>query len=297
MAKSLTKEIHQKVAIATCKAWPDPMVGSLTAIKALEETGVTVSVAPWQAGHEEFADADLILPLAVWDYASDPDGFRDWLLKVKQSGGIFANRSALMAWNMNKAYLLDLQREGIHVPTTHYVTNSDQVLSAINSHGWDRVVIKPAIGQSGNGVRMLTAGEIDQLSLHQPHILQNWIPEIQQGELSMVFFEGVFSHAVRRMPAKDEWRANSQYGAIVKPASAPKSAIDAAVDCLHTLPVIPLYARVDGVMISEDFLLTELELIEPALFFEFAPSAAMRFATVIRNLIGSHPSGNRSHRI
>ncbi|MBN1965606.1 MAG: hypothetical protein JW910_13230, partial [Anaerolineae bacterium] len=39
-----------------------------------------------------------------------------------------------------------------------------------------------------------------------------------------------------------------------------------------------LYARVDGLLLDGDLVVMELELIEPSLFFSYAPLAAERFA-------------------
>lgn len=51
------------------------------------------------------------------------------------------------------------------------------------------------------------------------------------------------------------------------------------------LPEIPSYARVDGTIISDRFLLNELELIEPALYLNTDPQAAARFAQVLMQKI------------
>lgn len=47
---------------------------------------------------------------------------------------------------------------------------------------------------------------------------------------------------------------------------------------LGTLAETPLYARVDGVLRGRQFILMELELIEPGLALHFDPHAADRFA-------------------
>ncbi|VEI47840.1 Uncharacterised protein [Actinobacillus equuli] len=47
------------------------------------------------------------------------------------------------------------------------------------------------------------------------------------------------------------------------------------------LPEIPSYARVDGTIIGDRFLLNELELIEPALYLHTDPQASARFAQVL----------------
>lgn len=274
------------IALATCKEWPHPGAGLLAVIHALELDGHSVGVLPWQEDNRAFVEADLILPLAIWDYAKQPDCFRNWLLEIEDAGGVFANCPKLMAWNSDKRYLLDLEQKGVHVPKTVPVESAEQVYFAMQQHEWAQAVIKPAIGQSGHGVRLLRAPLEDGLALDKPHILQDWIPEIKQGELSMIFFNGQFSHAVTRMPAKEDWRANSQYGVTVTQATAPFGAINAGQTCLENLSSMPLYGRVDGLMMpGGEFLLTELELIEPALFLDVVPGSAARLADAIRDCV------------
>ena len=54
-----------------------------------------------------------------------------------------------------------------------------------------------------------------------------------------------------------------------------------AARAIDALPERPLYARVDGVVREDAFLLMELELIEPNLFLEFGSGAADRMAKAI----------------
>lgn len=55
-----------------------------------------------------------------------------------------------------------------------------------------------------------------------------------------------------------------------------------AGNVLAALPETPLYARVDGIERGGAFLLMELELIEPNLFFEFGAGSAESFAQALR---------------
>ncbi|HEY0996482.1 MAG TPA: hypothetical protein VGD77_10870, partial [Gemmatimonadaceae bacterium] len=74
------------------------------------------------------------------------------------------------------------------------------------------------------------------------------------------------------------------YSAGVAPAAARDAAahvLDAA-RALAGLDVASLpYARVDGCMVQGEFLLMELEVIEPALFFTQDPAAAGRCASAL----------------
>ncbi len=55
-----------------------------------------------------------------------------------------------------------------------------------------------------------------------------------------------------------------------------------AQQVIASLPTVPLYARVDGIHSTKrDFLVLELELNEPGLYFTFAPEQARQLAAVI----------------
>lgn len=97
------------------------------------------------------------------------------------------------------------------------------------------------------------------------------------------FFNGAFSHAVIRQPAAGEWRANSRYGVRILPWQPPCSVTEQTAKILGLLPQTPLYARIDGTLTAHNhFLLNELELIEPALYLEYAPpECTERFAQAI----------------
>jgi len=61
--------------------------------------------------------------------------------------------------------------------------------------------------------------------------------------------------------------------------------IETACHVLHKLPEMPVYARVDGTIINNQFLLNELELIEPALYLDRWEGATERFVNVLKSRI------------
>jgi glutathione synthase/RimK-type ligase-like ATP-grasp enzyme len=117
----------------------------------------------------------------------------------------------------------------------------------------------------------------------RPFLVQEYLPGVTEGgEVSLVFFEGTFSHALLKCPQAGEFRVNSQYGGTVSLLGGPPAVlVDQARATLDALPEVPLYARVDGVWGDGRFVLLELELNEPALGLHLAPAAADRFADAI----------------
>lgn len=265
-----------QIAVATCTLWPTLSPGLALLVETLRHAGLRVAVHPWQSGVEAFATADLILPLAVWDYAEAPDAFAAWLDLVEATGRRFANPTALIRWNMNKAYLCDLAAQGVPVVPS-VILNAPapgDIRREMAQRGWHDAVVKPAIGQSGHGVRKITTDTMPCALPRGATVLQPFLPDIAAGEVSLIFIDAAFSHAVRRCPAPNDWRANSQYGASVAPHNPSDLQIALARQVLLTLPAC-LYARVDLVSATGGALVSEVELIEPALFLEYAPRSRL----------------------
>lgn len=284
----MTPDDTLSVAIATCAAWPDPGPGLLPLIEALTARGFDVTCLPWQSVDEQaFLTARVILPLCAWDYAAAPRAFRDWIARIAAGGGRFANAPDLMLWNMEKSYLLDLAACGVPVPRTHVIADpsAGTVAARMREEGWGRAVLKPAIGQSGNGVTLLELARIGNWPQMPPgaHVLQEFQADIgETGETTLTFFGGAFSHAVLRRPAAGEWRANSQYGVALERIRPDKAVIEVARRALAALPTPPAYVRVDGIARpGREFLVTEIELIEPALFLHLCPGKAERIVDLL----------------
>jgi glutathione synthase/RimK-type ligase-like ATP-grasp enzyme len=131
-----------------------------------------------------------------------------------------------------------------------------------------------------DGAQML----VDDL-MHGPGaMVQEFLEEVRtQGEWSLIFFSGQFSHAVTKTPKPGDFRSQEEFGGEIRNRQPAKSLIQAADRALATVDPVPLYARVDGVESGGQFRLMELELIEPALYMSLAEGAAERFAAAIAN--------------
>ena len=122
-----------------------------------------------------------------------------------------------------------------------------------------------------------------QLPREYDYLVQPFVPEVvSDGEWSLLYFAGEFSHAVIKRPAAGDYRVQGEYGGSAEPAQ-PDAAILAAADrALAAVAAIGhaghAYVRVDGVVSGGRFLVMELELIEPFLHLAAHPAAAERLA-------------------
>lgn len=236
---------------------------------------------------EAFAATDAVLPLCCWDYYDDPGRFLDWIEALEARGARLINGPELLRWNFRKTYLLKLAAAGLAVPQTFHLphTTREIVEQRMEENGWPVAVLKPVSSQGGHGIQKLHWAERDRWSIDARRgetLLQEYQNDIGAlGETTLTFIDGHFSHAVRRVLKTGEWRANPQYGITYERVELDQTVVETARRYLSALPEMPLYARVDGLIRPDGFMLMELELIDPYLYCEFEPGSADAFARAL----------------
>lgn len=258
------------IIFATYKGRPEPSSNDSLVADWLINEGHRVQGVPWSEGRGNFDDADLIVIRSTWDYPRHLERFEHWLDDVRDLP--IVNSVDLIKWNLRKSYLLELAHKGFNIPRSQVLHDPGDIDRVLLEWSEERGIIKPLIGASGFAVEMVQLGNRPDAFL-----LQEFVPEIKNGELSMAFFAGEFSHAVIKKPREGEFRVNSAFGGQIRAITPAANVIHQAESIVGSLPSKPLYARVDGVVVNDAFMLFELELIEPSFFFKAEPKAASRF--------------------
>jgi hypothetical protein len=107
--------------------------------------------------------------------------------------------------------------------------------------------------------------------------MQEYLPEIADGEFSFVFVGGRLTHTVR--PAEGEFRVNSGYCPLPRHVvEPPRALVDDAYAVLDAIGEPTLYARIDGVGRRGRLICIEVELTDPSLYMELQPQAALALA-------------------
>ncbi|WP_265109778.1 ATP-grasp domain-containing protein [Halosolutus halophilus] len=270
-----------RIGIVTGEKAPELTDDGRAIVSGLRERGYLTAPTIWSDSTVDWSQFDALVVRSCWQYYDDPDAFRAWLATVEQNGIVVVNPPDVIRWNVHKFYLRDLETAGVSVVPTAYVEReSDVDLGTIlDRNGWTDAVVKPAIGTSSSGVWRASTpigpGDEDRFETQRAErdlLVQQFVPEVTDGELSMIFFEGAFSHANRSVPAADDFRAHPNFG-VATDAFDPtaslvdqaRTVLDAAADVLSIDPATLGYARVDGIERAGTFVLMELELIEPYL--------------------------------
>ena len=114
-------------------------------------------------------------------------------------------------------------------------------------------------------------------------MVQSFMPAVMsEGEYSLFYFNGRFSHAILKVPAASEFRSQEERGADIRRAVPESLLRERGRRAMAALATVPLYARVDFVRTpDDDFAVMELELIEPSLYLRMDPDAPARFARAV----------------
>jgi len=235
-------------------------------------------------------DGTPVLIRTPWDYAQHVPRFLAWLAELDGAGTPVVNPTDVLRWNLDKRYLLDLEVNGHAIVPTRAVRSLDQAVEAAGRAGWTDAVAKPVTGGGAEGLHRIRDGRLEPIAaIGNPWgaagatgrvLVQPFLSQVQEGEWSLFFFGGAYSHAVRKMPASGDFRVQEEHGGTTRAAVPPASVVEAASAIVADVPEA-VYARVDGVEVEGRSRLMELELIEPELYLRHAPDAVDRFAAAV----------------
>ncbi len=284
-----------KIALLTCATWPG-MQEKEQAIAQEFSPHIQADVVVWNNPSVNLSDYQCLIFRTIWDYFEHPEAFSAWLEKIAQLGIKTINPIAAIRRNQHKFYLKDLQNLGVEIiPTVFIPINTSCELEAIIPGHWEKVVIKPAVSGGAYLTRLFDVSEVANvmeeykpIMAQRDVLIQPFMPEIQeQGELSMLFFGGQFSHAVLKTPIAGEFRVQSQFGGNYRAIEVSEELIATAANIIAAFGGDLVYARVDGIISDGKFLLMELELIEPDLYLDYDKSAKKRYIAALKAALAS----------
>jgi hypothetical protein len=291
------------IALATYASLPDLALDEQPLVESLAALGVHARAAVWDDPSIAWHELDAVVVRSCWDYHLRYDDFFRWIDRVTRCGVPIWNPPATLRWNSRKTYLHDLSIGGVRtVPTLWLLPDNPRAATAslatiLADTGWERAVVKPIISASAHETWSVTLDEAREDTAAQDArlraliarlgaMVQPFVREVESdGEWSLQFFGGVFSHAVRKYAALGDFRVTREWGGWHEGVMPPPNVIAQAQHALRAAPGDSLYARVDGVLIDGNLVVTELELLEPSLFLDADPSAPPRFAQAIAHVL------------
>ncbi len=269
----------------------------MAALVAALAPGETVTDIDWQAPLEAFAAFDAALIGTPWDYQDNREAFLAKLDAIAALGVPVCNAPEVVRWNIDKGYLAELGTRGVATIPTLLLDNPGraEILAALDHFACDRVVVKRRVGAGAEGQFDFTRDAPPAADWRMGHaaLVQPFIPGIvAEGEHSLIFIDGAFSHGLIKRPAPGDYRVQSLYGGWDTAVTPAPDDLATAQAVIAGLPFpAPLYARIDLVRGPEGgLLLMEAELIEPFLYPLQGPELGPRLlAGLRRKLTASAP--------
>ncbi|HEX8444924.1 MAG TPA: hypothetical protein VF631_14895 [Allosphingosinicella sp.] len=228
---------------------------------------------------------DIILPLLAWGYHRAGADWQSATRRWEAAGLRVLNPPSVLRWNADKVYLGRLAERGVPVTPTLFTDRlrPDQLAEAASRFGTERLIVKPQVSAlAWQTIRWSPGDPIDE-GPTGPAMIQPYLPAIEEnGEVSLIYLSGAFSHAIRKQPQAGDFRVQPEYGAVIGAAMPTPDELAAAEAALAAGEEPLLYARVDLVRdLQGRPVLMELELVEPDLYLRFDLAAPVRFADAL----------------
>lgn len=264
--------------------------------QALALSGVTAAATPW-TDHVEDARAlaryPLVLPLVAWGYHLDHARWMRACATWRAAGVALANPADVLGWNSDKRYLETLAARGVPIPATRWLprASTSAIEAAFADTGADELIVKPTVsGGAWKTWRVRRGAALDDVLADAPPgeaMVQPYLRTIEtEGETSLLFFGGAFSHAVNKRPVPGEFRIQVQYGGRYTAVPPPAGALALAGQVFAAIDAPLLYARIDTVPDADGrWLLMEAELIEPDFYLGADPGRGEAFARAVRQAL------------
>ncbi|MCC6524900.1 MAG: hypothetical protein IT373_19750 [Polyangiaceae bacterium] len=280
-----------RLALLTLEDRTGFVIDDALAIAELERRGLVVDEIPWRRARDWRA-YDGVIVRTPWDYQRDLAGFLAVLDGIEALGVRLANPAALVRWNAEKTYLRELRERGVAiVPTLFGVGLEPGELRLLPARlACDECVLKPAVGANADDAYRITPALADDSAralaarfAGRAYLAQPFVRAVlDEGEHSLFYFDGRYSHAVTKQPKRGDFRVQEEHGGLITRLE-PDAALHAAgARVLRALGRAPLQARVDLVRLDDGTLaLMELEAIEPSLYFRMDEAAPRNFADAV----------------
>jgi glutathione synthase/RimK-type ligase-like ATP-grasp enzyme len=267
-------------------------------LAALQARHPAVEVVDWDDASVDWARFRLALLRSPWDYTHRLPEFLAWVERAGRATRLL-NPPAVVRWNVDKHYLGELAQRGVAVVPSHYIAPGEDagagLVAFLAAHAAAEFVVKPTVGAGSRDAQRHDRDARDDALAHVRRLqargatalLQPYLSRIdEQGETALLYFDGIFSHAIRKGPLLQ--RGEQATRALFAPEHITPRTPDAAELALAeaVLAAIPfgalLYARVDLIRAADGSpCLLELELTEPSVFLAHSAGAAEAFAAAI----------------
>ena len=261
----------------------------------LAEHHIQVDTVSWRDNHVNWDDYEMVVIRTPWDYQDAPGAFISVLETITKSSAYLENTLDIVRWNIDKCYLKSLGANGVNLIPTLWcdklrekILDQTELLAYFTRLDCDEIILKPRISANAdntfwlNKANEVNLDEFNAAFEERDYMVQPFVKSvIEQGEYSLFYFNGEYSHTILKTPKQDDFRVQEEHGGRLKSVEPMASLVDEANQCMLAIEnqhTMPLYARLDFVLFEGRYCLMEAELIEPSLYFNMDEASAKRFA-------------------
>lgn len=242
----------------------------------LQNKGLDITEEIWSDPSVQWQQYDVAVLKSPWDYFDRIGEFYDWLRRIESLKVRLLNPIDIVLWNSDKHYLQDIAEAGLPVTPTLFIEKGEipDLMPFFEKFSSDKLIIKPSVSGGSKNTFKFTREDvtklepkIEELLQEEGFMVQPFLPQIQEeGEWSLLFFNGKFSHCLLKKAKAGDFRVQHYLGGTIHPQTPSPGLLESAQQYIDQFAKGCLHARVDGVMVNGVFHLMELELIEPFLF-------------------------------
>ncbi|MBU3004931.1 ATP-grasp domain-containing protein [Paraglaciecola arctica] len=261
----------------------------------LKKHGWLAEEVSWRNADVDWDLYDVVVIRSTWDYQDDVEAFLACLQRIEASSAQLQNSLKIVQWNINKRYLNDLQNQGINIVPTLWFDSFllNEVQASFVHFDSPEVVIKPLVSANADHTYRLTPerlvqqrAQLEAIFANREFMVQPFLTGIiEEGEYSLFFFAGQYSHSILKQPQSGDFRVQEEHGGQLKAVQPNEEMLTASRHCLAALPEDVLYARIDLVRHKNEFSVIEIELIEPSLYFNMDPESPQRFVDAFLEML------------
>ncbi|MGB0914587.1 MAG: ATP-grasp domain-containing protein [Crocinitomicaceae bacterium] len=260
---------------------------------AMKGLGLKVHRTNWDDSNFDWSSTKYVIFRTTWDYFDRFPEFSIWLEKVSKVTKLI-NPKELIYWNIDKHYLLDLDKQGVRIPNTYFIETGEQrTLSEICSNfKWDEFILKPVVSGAARHTYRFNLEDADKheavfkdLIASEGMMIQEFQRQIMtKGEVAFMVFGGKYSHAVLKQAKQGDFRVQDDFGGTISEYKPNAEEIEFIEHAVSACSPVPVYARIDVIWNNENELcIGEIELIEPELWFRMNKNSAQACAQAVLN--------------
>lgn len=277
--KKIFAHKENKIAILVSTPWRNKVSDDLLLELSLLNNNIYPTLVTFDKPHN-YKKYKLVIIRSIWGYEKNINYFLNLIKDLHDNNIPILNDYNIIMSNYNKVNQIKLleKYQIPHIDTTIIKENTKDIKSIISKLNTLELVIKPCISASGNNTYLISNNKkrdnvisLDdvndiffKINKDTPLLVQPFIKEIDNGEISLIYINGTYSHAILRFPNIFNNKSSITY---IKKENLDKEIFTVANKVLGIKEYQNnLYERIDFIKIDNQYYIMEIELIEPDLF-------------------------------